>query len=396
MLNRLIIVGNGFDLAHGLKTKYSDYIENYWEKCKYIDNFIRLNSTPHPENLKCLNDLIKYLKESGYNNLEKFGSFYKYETENILEIKNDFFHWINHINDDVNWVDIEMEYYKYLKKLLNKKLKISEGREIDLLLNEEMHYEQDQLKAVTKLNSEITDFSNDFEEYLKNNVMPLIQKVKNEYMEEIFSDTLGNGRQEFYKEFPTKDINYIIPTSREETVGNKKFGKTLILNFNYTSTPALYRHEHDCEIINIHGQIGDIDNPINIGFGDENDKFYTMIEGANQNEYLRFMKSFVYSNNNNYKNLFDFIDTSSFQTYIMGHSCGLSDRTLLNAIFEHNNCKSIKVFYHKWKESGVDHDNYLEIVKNVSRHFNKKTMMREKIVNKTFCMELPQKKISEE
>jgi hypothetical protein len=391
MLNRLIIVGNGFDLAHGLKTKYSDYIEHYWKNCKYNDNFINLFSSPHPEKLKSFKGLLIFLKEIGYS-LNKIGSFYRQDKENILEIKNDFFHWINHINDDVNWVDIEMEYYKYLKKLLNKKLKISEGREIDLLLNEEMHYEQDQLKAVTKLNSEITDFSNDFEEYLKNNVMPLIQKVKNEYMEEIFSDTLGNGRQEFYKEFPTKDINYIIPTSREETVGNKKFGKTLILNFNYTSTPALYRHEHDCEIINIHGQIGDIDNPINIGFGDENDKFYTMIEGANQNEYLRFMKSFVYSNNNNYKNLFDFIDTSSFQTYIMGHSCGLSDRTLLNAVFENHNCKSIKVFYHKRTDNYGD-DNYLEIVKNISRHFTKKTMMREKIVNKTLCTELPQNKI---
>lgn len=30
-MNRLIIVGNGFDLAHGLKTKYSDFINWYWD-----------------------------------------------------------------------------------------------------------------------------------------------------------------------------------------------------------------------------------------------------------------------------------------------------------------------------------------------------------------------------
>ena len=71
----------------------------------------------------------------------------------------------------------------------------------------------------------------------------------------------------------------------------------------------------------------------------------------------------------------------------MGHSCGLSDKTLLNSIFQHQNCKSIKVFYHtygNWK------DNYLDVVQNISRHFNKKTMMREKIVNKDYCEELPQ------
>ncbi|WP_365988628.1 AbiH family protein [Chryseobacterium sp. sg2396] len=29
-MNKLIIVGNGFDLAHGLDTKYSDMIDFFW------------------------------------------------------------------------------------------------------------------------------------------------------------------------------------------------------------------------------------------------------------------------------------------------------------------------------------------------------------------------------
>ena len=38
-MNRIIIVGNGFDLAHGLKTKYEDFINWYWEKTwKYLQN----------------------------------------------------------------------------------------------------------------------------------------------------------------------------------------------------------------------------------------------------------------------------------------------------------------------------------------------------------------------
>lgn len=31
-MNRIIIAGNGFDLAHGLKTKYEDFINWYWDK----------------------------------------------------------------------------------------------------------------------------------------------------------------------------------------------------------------------------------------------------------------------------------------------------------------------------------------------------------------------------
>ncbi len=29
-MNRLVLIGNGFDLAHGLKTSYADFINWYW------------------------------------------------------------------------------------------------------------------------------------------------------------------------------------------------------------------------------------------------------------------------------------------------------------------------------------------------------------------------------
>ena len=31
-MNRIILIGNGFDLAHGLKTSYADFIDWYWNK----------------------------------------------------------------------------------------------------------------------------------------------------------------------------------------------------------------------------------------------------------------------------------------------------------------------------------------------------------------------------
>ena len=30
-MNRLVIIGNGFDLAHGLPTRYADFITWYWQ-----------------------------------------------------------------------------------------------------------------------------------------------------------------------------------------------------------------------------------------------------------------------------------------------------------------------------------------------------------------------------
>ena len=142
-------------------------------------------------------------------------------------------------------------------------------------------------------------------------------------------------------------------------------------------------------VIQIHGKLEDFHNPINFGFGDEMDDDYKVIEKKDDNEYLRNIKSFQYLQTSNYKKMLSFMESAHFQVYIMGHSCGLSDRILLNKIFEHNNCRSIKVFYYKKGNS----DNYTEIVQNISRHFNKKEMMRERIVNKTLCEPLPQIKL---
>ena len=31
-MNRIVLIGNGFDLAHGLPTRYEDFINWYWEQ----------------------------------------------------------------------------------------------------------------------------------------------------------------------------------------------------------------------------------------------------------------------------------------------------------------------------------------------------------------------------
>ena len=33
-MNKIFLIGNGFDLAHGLKTSYTDFIGNFWDKKK--------------------------------------------------------------------------------------------------------------------------------------------------------------------------------------------------------------------------------------------------------------------------------------------------------------------------------------------------------------------------
>ena len=160
----------------------------------------------------------------------------------------------------------------------------------------------------------------------------------------------------------------------------------LVVNFNYTNVIDAYllgNKEH-FRLNNIHGDL-EYPNSIIFGYGDEIDKHYEEISELNNNEYLNNVKSIKYLEASNYRQLLQFIESAPYQIYIMGHSCGNSDRTLLNTLFEQENCVSIKPFYYK-KDDGTD--NYTDIVQNISRNFKDKKALRDRVVNKKFCQPL--------
>ena len=165
--------------------------------------------------------------------------------------------------------------------------------------------------------------------------------------------------------------------------------RTMLLNFNYTNTADMYMPDdsYHFPINHIHGTL-DNANSVIFGYGDEMDEKYQEISKLNNNNLLTNIKSIRYLEDVNYRNVLTFIESAPFQIYIMGHSCGTSDRTLLNTLFEHRNCVSIKPFYFQ-KENGED--NYMEIIQNISRNFSEAQKMRDRVVNKQLCQPLPQK-----
>ena len=83
--------------------------------------------------------------------------------------------------------------------------------------------------------------------------------------------------------------------------------------------------------------------------------------------------------------LLGFIESEPYQVVTMGHSCGNPDRTLLNTLLEHPNCISVKVYYHQ-HEDGTD--DYSQLIRNLSRNFNDKAALRDKVVHKERCAPL--------
>ncbi len=162
----------------------------------------------------------------------------------------------------------------------------------------------------------------------------------------------------------------------------------MLLNFNYSVIADQYGNIKVATLNHIHGGLNN-PNSIIFGYGDELDDDYKEFLKQTDKECLKNIKSIKYLEPNMYRNLLLFIESEPYQIYIMGHSCGNSDRTLLNTLFEHKNCGSIKPYYYQ-KEDGSD--NYLDIVQNICRNFTDMKLMRDRVVNKTFCEPLPQVK----
>ena len=426
-MNRVILVGNGFDLAHNLPTSYNDFLDWYWE-LRGISMMVS-NKQVDDDSLSCFR-----LKLEGY-------SWYTYNCCNYLSQRGvsgkDF---ITHLKDSPNtctitysplakaimntlqmrgWVDIENEYYRLLVATHNSgSLDVKKAAEI----NSQLGCIREKLATYLLAVQNDSRYACVRNEPTRNLMLQAInprdvsvssQGLLQEFIEERvqYSDNQWHDLLCSYNDFDlrdrireTKDVAERVRSQMTANVSSyffRKFDidefllpdKILLLNFNYTSMADSYMPKAKIFQLNhIHGTLADKDNII-FGYGDELDKNYDGLKEKNENEYLKNMKSVKYMESENYRKLLEFIDSDSFQIYIMGHSCGNSDRTLLNTLFEHDNCVSIKPFYHQ-KEDGSD--NYLDIVQNISRNFTDMKLMRDRVVNKTYCEPLPQLQVHNE
>ena len=119
-MNKLVIIGNGFDLAHGLKTKYSDMIDFFWDNlflsASTLNSNRNYNENIYDSELFKLNrkslspyDLLAVKNDVGLKEAQRY-----LRHAQDYQIKGDFFRNILQIQNIQNWVDVENEYYKTL------------------------------------------------------------------------------------------------------------------------------------------------------------------------------------------------------------------------------------------------------------------------------------------
>ena len=268
-MRNLIIIGNGFDLAHNLKTSYPDFKTDVKEKGEKYD-------LPHII-------LNNYLLKSLLNDVSGL------------------------------WSDIEVTYF-------------------DILTNfNDRAYLQKYYNGVHNYRN-IKKLNDDFEK---------IKKYLEIYLTEI--------ERNF-----TKIQNY------ERIFQELDNDKTVVLNFNYTNTVKKYISHKNIELIQIHGELNNTENPIIFGFAAEDeDSRKLLIE--NKNDFVRNIKKFNYLFTNNEELLKEHIKSKEFNVFILGHSCGISDRLILGQILNSEGVYQIIPFYFR------DSNGYFNTMVNIDR-----------------------------
>lgn len=411
-MNRLVLIGNGFDLAHGLKTSYADFINWYWDE--RMHNIILLHEAIS-EDVLCS---MRILPASGcdnwfllsYNN-SFFKDIFKKEwkmsgKEFIEELKSkpyyfevkfsSFFERICKSIETKNWVDIENEYYDLLVQYAKEespKTKIDElNKQLFVLQEKLIEYLSGVNSSEVSINNEIkrriyAPFSerdiaiegrHAWDEHIKYG----LNLDENEWRHKLWQYGKDNAscmsyvkafKQKFEKGeeiFECDKTEFLLPNH------------IMLLNFNYTKTAELYVSPESGFTINyIHGNLNKPESVI-FGYGDELDENYKNLENLRECDGLRNIKSIKYLEADNYRKVLAFIESEPYQILIMGHSCGNSDRTLLNTLFEHKNCVSINPYFYK---INLQETNYLELAQNISRNFTDMKLMRDRVVNKVYC-----------
>lgn len=305
-MNNLIIIGNGFDLAHNMKTSYSHFIEYL------VQAHIKSNE---------YTDLFDF-----DNDFEDFNDFRK---KNFPEFKNS--------NKGSYHVYVKLKLIKFmLDEYLNGKWCDIEDLYFRLLVGDH-----------------------------DNKYFSMNPKDINEQFDVVKEHLI------YYLKIQEKDA--VIIESYKRLFNQLNYPSTTILNFNYTNTLMnLYSTEiEECKIIHIHGELSNSKNPIVFGYAASDEESRQLIDKGN-NEYMRNIKKHLYKRTENEKLLAMYLNFHKrINISIFGHSCGLSDKLILNKILNHENIESISVFYFEEYEHYFQTQVNIDRIMNRDEHFSK-------------------------
>lgn len=360
---KILIIGNGFDLAHGLPTTYKDFLDFIkLVHFKYSELSRLTSQNKEPDNCSkdmkdFVNNLFKKIENDPSNNrklnayaIQKYEKVWDklskenkknldciktiYKFANSVESKNFWIELFINISKKCkkeNWSDFEttisliiqhIDYFRNCKNDDNRKKFLDHNLESlsNTILNSEQGHSQNsyenEIKRIAKNMKEIDKLEEDLKK---------LTKILELYLEQITSKNSIEGIDFF------KDLN-----------ANK------VISFNYTNT---YEILYDTDVTLkadycfIHGKIQNSEgNNMVLGIDD-----YLKGEDANLDlNFIRFKKYYqrLYKKTNcDYKDWLK--DKEDKEVHIYGHSLDISDKDILKEIIETENTNTIIYYYNE-------------------------------------------------
>lgn len=328
-MSKILITGNGFDLFHGLPTKYGHFmavmevIENIEEKEEYDyydlfdEDFVLDYFNDDNKMRECFDvDKIKFSKDS----IDEIKLLLE---ENI---------WYNHFKTVLEldtWIDFEMEIFKFLEEIC---LFVDELKEKSIFKLASQSHNFDFLNFFL-----IDDYDSEyFDRKSKLDLNKILIKLTNSLnvFKEIFNKYLNSIVLEFYQYKLDKTLKLPYNLMNE------------IYTFNYTPTIEKFYTKNIIEIAYLHGSIdksnivlgvNEIPDLVKKGKGFDFTKNFQKIKNSTNKKFIRIPDE----NKNNLKETI---------FYIIGHSLDESDKGYIKDLFkflqnDKNKFSKIVIFY---------------------------------------------------
>lgn len=347
-MRHVLIIGNGFDIANGMPTKFTDFANHLLEEVLIPD---LKNNIHNISNSKYFNDILDNYKtgrvfdtSSGikYSLVELLESFSQKRFRDALlnqkllfleHLKNNFLYQL-YKEFHTYWFDIESTYFKRISSI---------RRSID-----PTNINPDRIRALELLNQEFDEIKSLLKEYLSG------LKIEPSNSLAIF----------------LKNLIHSNATRNDEL---------MIINFNYTRTVLTFDlGKVMSNYIDIHGNLG---TEIIFGWGNDKDSSYLEIKECGIDEFMKNFKTHQYSINDNYQYIHNILieNANPFEVHVLGHSLGQTDKSLLQEIMESENCLRINLYKRADKYNSDIENDFDQI--EVRKEFTKLTMALSRIID---------------
>lgn len=344
----ILVIGNGFDLAHGLPTRYDDFLN-------FVEEFIEYKVT-NECNMRFL-DYFKSLNETNINLYDQI--------DGLIEDNR----WLNYfltlrenkvLLNKLTWIDFESEISKVIKtfdeyrnKLISEKVFENEQMRIDEHSFDVLHYILEKKEKIIQIDCLLS---------LEN-----IRELKEELITDL--NRLIRCLEIYLDDYVRK--NYFDKLQKIKFIEALKIDK--ILTFNYTNT---YEHVYGKSNINfdyIHGK-ADIKhnlNSCNLVLGI--DEYLGENEKNSNIEFIQFKKFFqrIYKGTGClYKDWIKFYTEQKGKTpkiprelnlYFIGHSLDVTDKDILKELILFDEANTT-IYYHNQEALGRMIANLVKVI----------------------------------